>query len=350
MISFYPGPSKIYPQVATYLQEAFDSGILSQNHRSEGFMELMDSTLRLVKNKLAVPADYEVFLVSSATECWEIIAQSFTQTGALHVYNGAFGKKWMEYDAAINSQVSGCAFSPEQLPVLDEVLQDSADHIICLTHNETSNGTYIPDTLLMEVRSRHSHLIAIDATSSMAGLNLPWTQADIWFASVQKCFGLPPGLAVLIVSPRAIAQAASIGERNHYNSFLFIRDNFLKFQTPYTPNTLGIYLLNRCAESIEPILMIDAQIRNRAETLYTFFEDLGLSPVVARQELRSPTVLAWHLEDQALKKLKELAKKNGIVLGNGYGPWKNNTFRIANFPAITDPEVEVLKTFLERAF
>ena len=48
MITFYPGPSKIYPQVELYLQDAYQSGTLSMNHRSQGFMDVLKETLRLM--------------------------------------------------------------------------------------------------------------------------------------------------------------------------------------------------------------------------------------------------------------------------------------------------------------
>ena len=42
------------------------------------------------------------------------------------------------------------------------------------------------------------------------------------------------------------------------------------------------------------------------------------------------------------------AKENNIILGNGYGAWKDTTFRIANFPAIEDWEFDQLKTLLRQ--
>ena len=89
MITFYPGPSKVYPQVEQYISEAFASGLISSNHRSKGFMELLEQTIADLKAKLDVPAGYEVYFVSSATECWEIIAQSLLIDSSLHIYNGA---------------------------------------------------------------------------------------------------------------------------------------------------------------------------------------------------------------------------------------------------------------------
>ena len=41
------------------------------------------------------------------------------------------------------------------------------------------------------------------------------------------------------------------------------------------------------------------------------------------------------------------AEQKGIILGKGYGEWKNSTFRIANFPALDQTEIESLQKFLE---
>ena len=346
MINFYPGPSKIYAHVGSLLPEAFDSGLLSMNHRSESFMSMMHFTLDTVKQKLDIPQDYEVFLVSSATESWEIIAQSFSDS-FFHLYNGAFGQKWMEYTAKLNRQVAGLEFGFNEEPSFNFVDSLKPQDLVCLTHNETSNGSALPNTFLENLRTTIGNVIAVDATSSMAGVSLPWKSADIWFASVQKCFGLPAGLAVMVVSPYAISRAVEIGEDNHYNSFNFIRKNFQKWQTPYTPNILGIYLLGKSMESIATIEVISEEITARAHDLYSFFERIGLDFVVNQGNVQSKTVLALNMKEEPLSELKRLAKQHEILLGNGYGDWKSNSFRIANFPAISAMEIEQLKAFFE---
>jgi phosphoserine aminotransferase len=45
--------------------------------------------------------------------------------------------------------------------------------------------------------------------------------------------------------------------------------------------------------------------------------------------------------------VKNKAKKEGILLGEGYGDLKSGTFRIANFPALKTSEIELLRTFLK---
>lgn len=346
MTTFYPGPSQLYPQVEGYWLDAFHSGMLSTNHRSPAFMDMLAQTIGTMHHKLDIPADYEIYLTSSATECWEIISQSLVQKSSLHAFNGAFGQKWFEYAGRLHHAFSH-EFDPDEDLGFKQSTHFETAEILCLTHNETSNGTAIPAVTLKKIRQQFSGIIAVDATSSMAGVELPWLAGDVWLASVQKCFGLPPGLGVLIVSPQAIARAEEIGERNHYNSLLFIRENFLKNQTPYTPNIPGIYLLGRMLEQIPSIEAVDEVITARADHFYQFLSENSYQPLIGNQAVRSSTVITVTADENLIKNIKESAEKEGILLGNGYGPWKNTTFRIANFPAIPDTDFAQLRNFLK---
>ncbi|NIJ52084.1 aminotransferase class V-fold PLP-dependent enzyme [Dyadobacter arcticus] len=347
MITFYPGPSKVYDEVGQYLQEAFESGVISANHRSQEFMQMLEKTIHDLKIKLAVPDDYEVYFVSSATECWEIIAQSLIVESSLHIYNGAFGEKWMDYTNKISRNTAESPFELNEVLVLHESVVRK-NEVVCITHNETSNGTKVSDDFFANIRKRLPNVIAVDATSSMAGVILPWENADVWYASVQKCFGLPAGMAVMIVSPRAIQQAVMVGERKHYNSLLFTRDNFLKFQTPYTPNTLGIYLISKVMQQVPAIAEVDFRTKERAKSWYSFLEHNGYQLMVENEAVRSDTVIAVRDAKERIAVLKKAAKQEGIILGNGYGKEKDTSFRIANFPAINDNEIATLREFLAR--
>ncbi|MBA4849817.1 aminotransferase class V-fold PLP-dependent enzyme [Emticicia sp. BO119] len=343
MITFYPGPSKIYPQIAGYLQDAVEEGILSQNHRSPAFMDMLKSSIDLFKQKLNIPDNYNVYFTSSATECWEVIAQSFSAKGSLHIYNGAFGQKWFEYSQKIvGDNTFDIPFDFEaSIPVLET--DTSKYDVLCVTQNETSNGTQVN---LNHIPSDEA-LIAFDVTSSIGGIALDWTKGDIWLASVQKCLGLPAGLGIMICSPKAIRQAEIIGERKHYNSFLFIHQNFEKFQTHYTPNVLAIYLLKRVMEQVENIELISKKIKARNLDFCQFIErETVWQLLIDNEAVRSDTVIAVGGVGDAIKLVKQKTREAEITLGNGYGNWKDTTFRIANFPAIEDWEFEALKTCL----
>lgn len=332
------------------MQDAFKSGILSVNHRSPECVEMVRNTINLLHKKLDIPADYSVYFISSATEAWEIIAQSLVKENSFHVYNGAFGKKWFEYTQKLIPGAKGYAFGlNENLANLSAEIRSAGSEaeVICITQNETSNGTQVLVNR-QKIAQNQESLIAVDATSSMAGITFDWTQGDIWFTSVQKCLGLPAGAGIMICSPKALKKAEETGENKHYNSLLFIHENFAKFQTHYTPNVLNIYLLNRVLEEIQEISYISDKIRKQADDWYSFFENSSFktSLLVENNTVRSDTVIAVKGDEELIKTIKNQSKTAGITLGNGYGDWKNNTFRIANFPAIDLLEIEKLKNTL----
>jgi phosphoserine aminotransferase len=353
MYTFNPGPSQVYPQVRQYLQDAFDEGWLSAPHRGERFTGLMRQTVQELKNKLNVPQDYTVFFMSSATECWEVLTQSLTPRKSFHLYSGAFGEKWYEYAKALRPACVGYPFGIDEVPDVAALpLPDTETDLVCITQNETSNATQLRDGFILNLYNRLGQaLLAVDATSSMAGVQLKFIKADIWFASVQKCFGLPAGLSVMILSPRAVARLRDQNERAHYNSLTSQYEKMLNWQTTYTPNVLGIYLFSRVLHDRPAIKVVHQHLQERATKLYDYFEQATqLTPLVTNPETRSTTVIGLQGPPALIDEVKRRALAQGLQLGNGYGNWKAGSLRIANFPAIPDEAFEQLVQFFAREF
>ena len=349
MLSFYPGPSRVYDKIPQYVRDAFKAGMLSINHRSPEFVRMSEHTITLLKERLEIPGDYTVFYTSSATECWEIIAQSVVKDRSLHIFNGAFGRKWFEYTRRLHPDAQPLPFEQEQAVDVEQLKAIDIPDVVCLTQNETSNGTQVSNAVLQKIREAlPDRLIAVDATSSMAGVFLDFKAADIWFASVQKCFGLPAGLALLICSPSAMKRVKALAENNHYNSLVFMAEMMEKWQTPYTPNVLNIYLLNRVMEDGRPIRVVDQQIQNRYRQWISFLKGRdSIRHLISNPSVHSSTVIPIRAEEDTVTRIKTRAKESGILLGEGYGELKATTFRIANFPALRNKEIRILKSFLD---
>ena len=350
MISFSPGPSKVHDRLPFYLKDAYDQGILSANHRSATFMHLYQGTEELIKEKLDIPTDYKLLFTSSATENWEIIAQSVVEKSSYHIFSGSFGKKWFGFAQHLNRSTQSY-----QLDSNREVDVQSLDlgvefDLIAITQNETSNATQVSMKALEALKEKFpDKMIAVDATSSMAGVYLDFKLADIWYASVQKCFGLPAGLGLLVLSPKAIQKVKSKGEKGRYNSLSFMLENAENFQTHYTPNVMGIYLLNRSLQDSPFIVTTDGQTKermDRLEAVVTQSETLDF--LILNPLTRSKTVLGISGEESFVSEIKKSAENNGMQLGSGYGPLKPTSFRIANFPAVTDEEFDELISFLQQ--
>ncbi|MCS6820508.1 MAG: aminotransferase class V-fold PLP-dependent enzyme [Microscillaceae bacterium] len=352
-ITFYPGPAKIYPQIAQFWYEAYQEGILSINHRSSEFEQIYQKVVVGFRQKLNLPSNYHLFFVSSATECWQIIAQSYKNLAFLHFFCGSFGEKWYKVSQQIpDRQASETDFvcwgfnQPLSLEILKNYKK--IPQLIAFCQNETANGTCVSFEIIAHVHQKFPEaLIALDLTSSLGGVSIDWQHTDIAFASVQKCLGLPAGLAVLICSPKAIEKAQVLGQRNYYNNILNLYENAQKWQTTHTPNVMNIFLLSKVLEILPNILQTQAMLEVRATDLYNFFETHPLfQPLITAKSNRSATVIAiTALQEKNIEKSRILAKSQNIILGKGYGGLKNSTFRIANFPQIDAQEIALLKDF-----
>ncbi len=350
MITFAPGPSKVFDALPKYMQEAFEKGILSANHRSAVFMDLYQETETLMREKLHVPQDYRLLFTSSATENWEIISQSIVQSSSFHIYSGSFGKKWFEFAKYIEPKTKGLKIEHDQEIEVENLDISEEVDLIAITQNETSNATQVRPEIISAMALRNpGKMIAVDTTSSMAGIELDFSIADIWYASVQKCFGLPAGLGILLVSPKAIQKAKDKGEKGRYNSLNFMLENAEIYQTHYTPNVLGIYMLSRVLQDIPEIQHVDNLIKERMRTLEnTIAQTARLRMLIQNEKTRSSTVMGVTGNETLISEVKKAAEKEGMQMGSGYGPLKATSFRIANFPAITDGEFDKLVSFLKK--
>ena len=330
--TFGPGPSALYPFVGEVMNEAFVSGILEASHRSNAFVNLYFETKELLHDRLNLPGDYFVYFLNSATEAWNVVAEGYVLRKSLHYFSGDFGRKWFEYTHKIHCESVGIPFQADETPHVDT---DTETELIALTHNETSNGSRVDCGSISEIKRNNSHaLVAADATSSMAGVALDFGAADIWFASVQKCFGLPAGLGVMFASPRAVEKMNNVAFDKRYNAVINIHRAALKGQTVCTPNVLGIYLLNGVLKRIENVSSIENRMIERSNKAYQI-PNSRFRTLVNNPKTRSNTVMCFRCGNP--DELKHIfLERHNIQLGSGYGEWKSSTFRIANFPAVSD--------------
>jgi phosphoserine aminotransferase len=293
---------------------------------------------------LDIPDHYSLYFVSSATECWEIISQDLGHLNNLHLFNGAFGEKGFTINQALHAKTTQKnPFHQEQLPPAQTYDAD----VIHLTQNETSNGTQLSSEWLQRLRTENPEaIITVDVTSSLGGQVLPIAAADIWFASVQKCFGLPSGMAVMICSRRVIEYCKQ-HQTYHYNSIQQQELQFTKRQTTHTPNTLGIYLLYKILRNRKELSDIHKRLKQQALDWYVLFEDHSFfQPLIKNSALRSDTIIAVMGEQKNIAAFKTHCAAQNYIIGNGYGHYKDNAFRIANFPSHQVEEIYFLQQLL----
>ena len=328
MITFNPGPSQISKDCEREMVNIVKSGLLSLSHRSEEISSLCLETLQAVRKALNVPDNFSIFFQPSATACMETCLRNFVDDKSFHFVHGAFSNRF--YQTALDIGLKAKAFnSPDSQAVSWKSAVFDKAELIAITINETSSGLFWPKDELQNLRqNQREALIALDATSLLAGAELDWESFDICFASVQKCLGLPSGLALFFANQKALEKAKKRQGIADWQKLETLAKKIQKGQTIETPNLFLILLLGRQMKDYD--LRYQAKrLKIRAENIYEQFR-----PYVENKQWRSPTVINLLFDDPA--SLKEKAIDAGYILGNGYNKLKTSCIRLANFPSIED--------------
>ncbi|RNI23490.1 aminotransferase class V-fold PLP-dependent enzyme [Rufibacter latericius] len=354
-VYFTPGPAQLYPTVAGHLQNALDQQVFSQSHRSQAFKDLYKRADAGLRALFQLPADYSIYFTGSATEIWERSLQSLTAQNTYHLVNGSFSKKyldhakWLDRNAQVLQVPFGQGFSLEDVQVPD------GTELLAITQNETSSGVCMPVEDIHALRQRYPEpLISVDIVSGAPYAALDFSQIDMAFFSVQKGFGLPAGLGVWLVNERSRQKAASLEGKQYtggHHSLASLQDQYQQFQTPSTPNVLDIYLLAHVVEDMlaKGVDVIRQETEAKAQQLYAFLEESSLfAPFVQEKRHQSPTVVVADVLDRPAAEIISILKKQGFVVGSGYGAFKDKQIRIANFPAILGRQVDDLVQALKR--
>jgi len=279
----------------------------------------------------------------------ERIIENCVENFSLHFVNGAFSKRFYTIAEELKKSPqrievefgNGFDFSILSIPEKTE--------LICFTQNETSSGVLTPLKNIYEIKLQYPEkLVAVDIVSSVPFVNVDYSKIDCTFFSVQKGFGLPAGLGVLVVNEKCVEKSLALKKANlnigSYHHFISLQEHGEKFQTVETPNVLAINLLGKvCEDLIEyGIEKIREETKIKADMLYNFFEQhKNFAPFVEEKTFRSQTVIvANSLIDSEI--IINKLRQNGFIIGTGYKEYKSSQIRIANFPSHKVKEVEIL--------
>ena len=334
-----PGPSQTHANLDQYLRQAMELGVCSISHRSAAYKKIHERATLGLRQLVEIPDSHEVLFFASATEIWERLIQNLSAQTSFHFVNGSFSERFfsmgkelqqlgVKQDLPLNE---AAIFAPEAIPAHTDLIN--------FTHNESSTGVLQPLEVVYQYADAFPEaLITLDVVSSFPYTEIDFSRVDACYFSVQKGMGLPAGLGVLILSRRAVARAKTLQTMGRsigsYHNFVDMANKAAEFQTPETPNVLGIYLLACVCEAMnaQGIANIRAAMLQKSTMLYeTIAEVQGLSPFVQALPFRSPTVIVANTASPSHKWIEALATQH-FEIGDGYGIFKGKQIRIANFP------------------
>ncbi|MCP4520146.1 MAG: aminotransferase class V-fold PLP-dependent enzyme [Cytophagales bacterium] len=346
---FAPGPSQLHPAVAPALNQALIEDVCSISHRSQTFKDIYKAADNNLRTLLNLPDNFQIIFTGSATEVWERIIKNCVEKTSFHFTNGSFSSKFYKY--AVESGKEATEFNAPfgQGFDINEANIPADTELICFTHNETSSGVSVPLEDIYTIREQNPNaLIAVDVVSSLPHPDFDYSKIDTLFFSVQKCFGMPSGLGVWIVNDKCVEKAKSLADKGlligPHHALPGLYKQASDYQTPATPNVLGIFTFAKVAEAMvdKGIETIREETKRKAEKLYSFIESSDLLGfAVENKKHRSETVVVATTKTP-VGELNKYLEPYDLVLGSGYGKYKTTQIRIANFPAISEEVIDKL--------
>lgn len=340
---FGSGPSKVRSASVAKLA-SMANGPLGTSHRQEPVRAIVRRLRSGLCELFSLPPGYEVVLGNGgSTAFWDIATFCLVSQRSQHLSFGEFSSKfassaaaapWLEQPELINSPV-GSHPEPEGHPGID---------LYALTHNETSTG------VMMEIRRPQGAdagaLVAVDATSAVAGLRVEPSEFDVYYFAPQKGLASDGGLWLALMSPAALARVGEIKASGRFvPAFLDLSLAIDNSRLDQTYNTPALATLILALDQVEWILenggleFSAGRCDRSAEVLYGWAESSTFAtPFVAKPDQRSHVVgtIDFNPEVDA-GAVAKLLRANGVVDTEPYRRLGRNQLRIAMFPAV-DPE------------
>ncbi|MEL6204088.1 MAG: aminotransferase class V-fold PLP-dependent enzyme, partial [Pseudomonadota bacterium] len=208
---FIPGPTNI-PDV---IRKACDMATI--DHRSAAFAEILHPALEGTRKILKTEAGEVVIFPASGTGGWEAAIANTLSAGDRVVAgrNGMFSHRWIDMCTRFGLDVEVIQHRWGQgldATAYEEVLRADTGRTIkavLATHNETATGVVSDIAAIRRAMDAAGHpaLLMVDGVSSVGSMDF---RMDAWGVDLavtgsQKGFMLPPGLAIVGISPKAKA-------------------------------------------------------------------------------------------------------------------------------------------------
>src|SRR5262245_34929787 len=330
-------------------------------HRGQGFKDLYAKMQPQLQALLAT----RQLVYLSTSSAWGVMEGAIRNLVAKKVLNcmcGAFSDKWLDVSKKCGKDAEALQVdwgSPIRAEAVDKKLATGQFDALTLIHNETSTGTMSPLAEIAALKKKYPDVMFIvDAVSSMSAVptNFDELGIDVLLAGTQKAFALPPGLAVFVCSPAALAKAATLKDRGYYFDFVEFQKNAEQSMTPSTPSIPHIYALSSkldefFAEGLEKRYARHKKTNQMTRDWATghgfnLFPEAGYESITLCC-VNNGAKPGGRTVDVA--KLQKLVKDQGFLIDGGYGKIKGTTFRISNMGDETEASMQQLFSALDKA-
>jgi len=347
-----PGPTPVPPAVMA----AMSRPIIG--HRTDEFAEMHRRIVERLQIVFQTKNDIFV-LTHSGTGGMETAVANTVEPGdkVLALVTGNFGERFAKIARAYGADVDEVLFgwgNCVDLKAVEEKLAANSYKLVLATQNETSTGVTNDIAGIGSLVAKTSSLFLVDGVSGVGGIEIKMDEwnVDILVTASQKAMMLPPGLAMVAVSPKAWKAVESNSSPRFYFSLPAAKKSYEKWNTAYTPGVSLFAGLDAALDMMmtEGIENVYARHKVLARATRAAVKAMGLK-LYASDEYASPVITAIEspegIDGDRIRKV--LKNEFGVTFAGGQGILKGKIFRIAHMGFADKMDVIIAISALEMA-
>ena len=208
---FGPGPCN----VSTKVLDAMSSPTVG--HLDPVFSKLMEETKEMLRPVFGTQNEMTFPMSAPASLAMEAALVNLLEPGdtAIVGVNGVFGGRMADIVSRIGATpvIVACDWGkPVSLTAMKQAMIDNPGaRLVAFVHAETSTGVLTDPGPICQIAKEFGMLSVVDSVTGVIGSKVAaddWS-ADVVYSGTQKCLSVPPGLAPITFSDRALERIRS---------------------------------------------------------------------------------------------------------------------------------------------
>jgi len=328
--------------------------------RTAEFSELMFENERLIKKFAKASEDSKVaFITGSGSAGMEtaIINTLTPKDKAIIVNGGSFGHRFVELCELHEIPFTEIKLEPGKALKAEHLkdLEGKGYTTFIVNKHETSTGIHYDMQLISDFCKRNNLFLIVDCISTFLAdpFNMEALGADVMIAGSQKALACPPGIAIMVLSPKAINRIEQIKCKCQYFDLKIALKNAERGQTPWTPAVSILRQINARLKEIDANGGVEAEIARTASLANYFREQIKGLPFEIISESLSNAVTPLHpTTASAYDIFIKIKDEYGMWICPNGGEMKDSVFRVGHIGALTtadyDKLIDAFKDLMKR--
>lgn len=314
--------------------------------RTAEFSTIMLENEKYILKYAKAPADSKaVFMTCSSTGSMEaVVMNCFTKKDKVLVIDGgSFGHRFVELCEIHEIPHVALKLKHGQKLTKDTLYEYDAQGFTALLVNvdETSTAVLYDTIMIGEFCKKNKLFFVCDCVSAFLAdpFNMSKCGADVMITGSQKVLACPPGISIIVLSPRGVKKVYTSEVRTMYFNLKDALKNQERGQTPFTPAVSILLQINVRLKEIEQRGGVDSEVARVAAQATDFRNKLKALPFELVSESPANGVTSVHPTTANAYDIFLILKDeyNIWVCPNG-GDMKDTIFRVGHIGALTNDD------------